>query len=188
MAAAGTRSDGVCRLKGWVTGCATSPLTDPKYGYILLIVKATTPDLPKCLEIERTCSVANLRKASRAVTQLFDEAFRPLDLHSTQFTLLVALAVAGAAPITPLARELAMDRTTLARNLHPLERQALVEVTRGEDQRTRIVRLTRKGRAAVAQAIPLWEQAQKVVVEQLGQERWSLLLGDLSSLVSMVTM
>ncbi|MBI5031991.1 MAG: winged helix-turn-helix transcriptional regulator [Chloroflexi bacterium] len=149
-------------------------------------MKATTLDVKKCLEIERTCSLHNLRKASRAVTQLYDDAFRPLRLHSTQLTLLVALLGAGETPITPLARALAMDRTTLARNLRPLERQGLVEIASGEDQRTRMVRLTAKGRQTVAQALPLWEQAQKQVIEHLGQERWHRLLEDLSRLVSMV--
>ncbi len=145
----------------------------------------TTPDLEKCLEIERTCSYSNLRKASRALTKFFDDIFRPLGLHSTQFTLLVALTVAGDVTVTPLARVLAMDRTTLARNLAPLERRGLVEIVPGTDQRTRIVRLTDRGRAMAAQAIPLWEQGQAAVIERLGQERWSRLLGDLGNLASM---
>ncbi len=143
------------------------------------------PDREKCLEIERTCSYSNLRKASRALTQVFDDIFRPLGLHSTQFTLLVALTVAGDVTVTPLARALGMDRTTLARNLGPLQRRGLVEIVPGTDQRTRIVRLTGQGRALVVQAIPLWEQGQAAVLERLGQERWSRLLGDLASLVSM---
>ncbi len=160
-------------------------MTKPQYVYILLIMTTTTSDLEKCLEIARTCSYSNLRKASRALTQIFDDIFRPLGLHSTQFTLLVALTVAGDVTVTPLARALGMDRTTLARNLGPLERRGLVEIVPGTDQRTRLVRLTDQGRAKVVQAIPLWEQGQAAVVERLGQEHWSRLMGDLASLVSM---
>ncbi len=149
-------------------------------------MRSKATEVQTCREIGRTCSLHNLRKASRAVTQLYDNAFRPLHLHSTQFTLLVALFAAGKAPITPLAHDLAMDRTTLARNLRPLERRGLVAITAGEDERVRLVRLTAKGRHTLARAIPLWQQAQKQVVEQLGTERWNLLLNDLSSLVSMV--
>ena len=88
--------------------------------------------------------------------------------------------------MSPLAHELAMDRTTLARNLEPLQRDGLVEVTPGKDQRTRMVRLTARGAELVAKAIPLWEQGQKSVIEHLGVARWTALMGDLSALVSMV--
>lgn len=140
------------------------------------------------MEIARTCSVANLRKASRTITQLFDDLLRPLGLHSTQFTVLVALAAAGETTMSPLAQILAMDRTTLARNLEPLQRDGLVEVNPGKDQRTRLVRLTARGAELVAQGVPLWEQGQKAVIDHLGLEHWTMLMGDLASLVSMVNM
>src|ERR1041385_8508895 len=143
------------------------------------------PNHEKYLEIAQNCSFANLRKASRMLTQLFDDRLRPLGLHSTQFTVLVALAVVGEATMTPLARELVMDRTTLARNLEPLQREGLVEVNPGKDQRTRLIRLTPQGAKLVAQAVPLWEEGQKAVIEHLGQIRWTALMGDLSSIVDM---
>lgn len=75
-----------------------------------------------------------------------------------------------------------MDRTTLTRNLKPLERQGLIEIKPGQDQRTRVVALTAEGCEALAKAIPLWEQAQARIVEGLGH-RWSTLLSDLSDTV-----
>jgi len=119
------------------------------------------------------------------VTQLYDELLKPLDLYSTQFTLLVAISAAGSAPMTPIARELAMDRTTLARNLEPLVRQGFVEVSPGKDQRVRMVKLTEAGREKLAQAIPLWEAGQKIVIEHLGRERWTALMGDLAQLTKL---
>ena len=133
--------------------------------------------------VANTCACFNLRKASRTVTQLYDEILQPSGLLATQFTLLVAIALAGSVTITHLAEELVMDRTTLTRNLKPLERQGLIEIAPGQDQRTRVVTLTASGREALVKAIPLWEQAQASVVEGLGQNRWSTLLSNLSDTV-----
>lgn len=143
-----------------------------------------TLDLDKCRLISQTCSLSNVRKASRALTQVFDEMMRPLGLYATQYTVLIALAVSGDVPITPLAKGLGMDRTTLARNLDPLVRDGLAEVTPGHDQRTRIVRLTERGREKVQQGIPIWEQGQALVTEALGNDQWALLLGGLQTLVT----
>src|SRR6266568_2690129 len=82
-------------------------------------------------EIEATCACSNVRKAARAVTQLFDEMLQPTGLRSTQFTLLVAVALLGEAPVTQMARALVMDRTTLARNLKPCVRQGSSRLRQG---------------------------------------------------------
>ena len=122
-------------------------------------------------EIEATCACSNVRKAARAVTQLFDELLQPTGLRSTQFTLLVAVALLGEAPVTQLSRALVMDRTTLARNLKPLESLGLLTVEAGTDRRRHLVRLAERGRQALARALPYWEQAQHQVVTRLGQEQ-----------------
>jgi DNA-binding MarR family transcriptional regulator len=142
--------------------------------------------LAKCSQVAAVCACFNFRKASRAVTQLYDEILQSSGLLATQFTLLIAIAIAGSATITRLAQELVMDRTTLTRNLKPLERQRLIEIKPGQDQRTRVVMLTDAGREALAKAIPLWEQAQANVVEGLGQKRWNTLLAGLSDTVLLI--
>ena len=73
--------------------------------YILLIMNEQIhqPNTAQLAEIEATCACANVRKAARAVTQLFDEVLQPTGLRSTQFTLLVAVARLGEAPVTRLA-------------------------------------------------------------------------------------
>src|SRR4051812_38930012 len=88
------------------------------------------------------CTCFNLRKAARAVTQLYDEVMRPTGLRATQFSLLSVVWIAGRISITALAEAAVMDRTTLKRNLELLERAGLVRIQPGEDARVREVSLT----------------------------------------------
>jgi DNA-binding MarR family transcriptional regulator len=131
------------------------------------------------------CVGANLRMASRAITKLYDEMLRPGGLQLTQFSLLTNLALAGPTTMTRLAESLIMDRTTLTRNLKPLERQGLVEIIAGADQRTREIKITPQGLEALAKSLPLWEKAQTQVVNTLGMDQFDVLLMDLSTLVSL---
>jgi DNA-binding MarR family transcriptional regulator len=142
-------------------------------------------DASRLREVARACACANLRRASRAVTQVFDEALGPSGLRATQFTLLVTSRLMGESTINELAEKMAMDRTTLSRNLKPLVRSGLLEVRPGEDGRTRLVRLTPAGEHALEEAYPLWQQAQQETVGILGEERHEALLGDVSRMVSL---
>ena len=143
-------------------------------------------DLAKCELMLNTCACLNLRKASRAVTQVFDGSLKPSGVRSTQLPVLVTLALAETTTITHLAEELVMDRTSLARLLRPLESAGLIEIAPGEDRRTRQLSLTIRGREAVADAIPLWERAQAHVVDRLGQRRWRELRENLSAAATLV--
>ncbi|AFY90222.1 MAG: hypothetical protein CLLPBCKN_005798 [Chroococcidiopsis cubana SAG 39.79] len=135
--------------------------------------------------VANTCTCFNLRKATRVVTQFFDEQLKPSGLLITQFTILVAIAQAGSGTINDLADLLVMDRTTLTRNLKPLEREGFVAIQPGEDRRIRVVSLTAKGRNALAVALPLWERAQTSVIDGLGQQQWNSLLIALNDTVSL---
>jgi DNA-binding MarR family transcriptional regulator len=137
-------------------------------------------DSAKCAEIAAGCACATLRKASRAVTQLYDEALRPSGLRATQLPLLVAAQLLGGVAVTRLARELGLDRTTLTRNLRPLVRRNLLQVQAGRDGRTHVVALTADGRRALSRAIPLWERAQAKMAARLGAGRLKRLLGDVA--------
>lgn len=141
--------------------------------------------LARSIEQTPECACFNLRKAARAVTQYYGEALKPSGLRATQFTLLVAIYNAGPITINRLAERLIMDRTTLTRNLRPLEKQGLIESASGEDRRTRAVTLTDRGREVLSQALPLWEQAQRQIVELLGRERWGEMLEHLSETVAL---
>lgn len=131
------------------------------------------------------CACFNLRKVTRAVTQFYDDMMRPSGLRVTQFSLLVAARLVGPVSVTPLAELTVMDRTTLTRNLELLQKQGLIEVTVGEDRRTRIVTITAQGNAVLARALPLWKKAQSHVVETLSETRWSTMLLDLSEMVAL---
>ena len=140
--------------------------------------------LKQCLEIGQTCTVFNLRKASRAVTQLYEEIMKPSGILPTQFTLLVATRNRGPITISSMAEVLVMDRTTLTRNLKPLIRDGLLKVATGKDQRSREVSLTPRGLQTLEQAIPLWSEAQRKIRKSLGTDRLDQLLGDVKAVVS----
>lgn len=132
------------------------------------------------------CTCFNLRKATRTVTQLFDDAMQPTGLRATQFTLLAAISSTGAIAIRKLSQVLVMDRTTLTRNLKPLETKRLVKVVPGEDRRTRTLTLTDKGRKTLEKALPFWRQAQSEVIERLTPRRWRNLIKHLDSTVEIL--
>jgi DNA-binding MarR family transcriptional regulator len=138
-----------------------------------------------CRHVARQCACFNLRKASRAVTQLYDETLRVTGLRVTQLTLLVATYLRGEVPISRMAEDLVMDRTTLTRNLKPLEAQGLITIHAGTDRREKLVKLTGLGTTKLANALPLWERAQRRVIEGLGTSRFDSMLKDLSKTVSL---
>lgn len=132
------------------------------------------------------CACANLRQASRAITQFYDAILQPSGLRATQFTVLIAISLNEQITISDLAERLRMDRTTLTRNLKPLEKRGFVESTSGEDRRTRVVSLTDQGQESLNKARPLWEKAQKEVVEALGPDKFNQMLANVSEVVSLV--
>ncbi len=123
-------------------------------------------------EMGQQCTCANIRRASRVVTQMFDAALQPSGLKATQVPLLGVLAGAGEMTLTNLADTLVMDRTTLTRNLKPLMNQGLVQSTPGADRRIKMISLTDAGWAALDRALPMWRQAQASIIGKLGKTRW----------------
>ena len=138
-----------------------------------------TADFLCCMD----CIGFNLRKANRAVSQLYDEMLRPTGIRGTQYSLLVVLKIVGPVLVTELAEKIVMDRTTLSRNLEVMEKQGLVSVTPGEDRRTRRVMITETGSAVLLDAYPLWQQAQAKIRESMSEERLQSLMADLSALI-----
>ncbi|MBA4611355.1 MarR family transcriptional regulator [Stappia taiwanensis] len=111
------------------------------------------------LEVRDHCLCLHAQRAARALARRFDEALRPVGLTNGQFSLLMALNRPEPPSIGPLARFLAMDRTTLTAALKPLERKGLVTAaTDPKDRRSRLLRLTEKGHAALLAAMPVWRQ------------------------------
>ncbi len=143
--------------------------------------KATTTG--KYRDAGRACACFNLRRATRMVTQLYDKALKPAGIRATQFTVLVAIGSGGPISVNQLADRIVMDRTTLTRNLKPLEREGLIAVRPGDDLRVREVSLTAKGRKTLERSYPLWERVQARLREQLGDSRVDKLLVDLQATV-----
>ncbi len=117
-----------------------------------------------------TCLCTSLRQAAHAATELYDRALAPSGLKITMFRVLRRLALAGEPTISELAHILGLDRSSLGRNLKVLERGGFVRLTEGEDERSKLVRLTPKGRAALDKALPLWGLAQAALRTTLGRD------------------
>jgi DNA-binding MarR family transcriptional regulator len=130
-----------------------------------------------------TCTCGTMRKAARAITLLYDNAFKSTGILSTQFTVLHAIYKSDAIRISDLAARLGMDRTT-PRNLAILEREGLIKISEGKDQRTRNVTATQKGRGAVTRAIPLWNEVQDKVKQKMGESSWQGLMQSLGEFVN----
>ncbi len=118
------------------------------------------------------CVCANLRRATRAVTKIYDDALRPSGLKITQFNLLGSLMALGPTTLSELAKDMVIDRTTLTRNLEPLEARGLVASQGGADRRERQLTITAEGVAALTAAYPLWQAAQKSIMKLIGQANW----------------
>jgi DNA-binding MarR family transcriptional regulator len=134
-----------------------------------------------------TCACFNIRKAARAVAQLYDDVLRPTGLRNTQFSLLMLLRGHGPMSINRLAEAALADRTTLTRNLALLEEQRLVRIRSGEDARVRVVELTEAGDDVLDAAFPLWEKAQALMTKRMGRDGLTRLLGELTGAVRATT-
>jgi DNA-binding MarR family transcriptional regulator len=111
-----------------------------------------------------------LRRTARRLTQAYDRALKPVGLRLTQYSLLANLARKGGLSITDLADLLEMERTTLTRNLRPLEKAGWVRVVEGPDLRRRAVEITPAGRRLFEEAKPLWQKAERGFRRNLGPE------------------
>jgi DNA-binding MarR family transcriptional regulator len=133
------------------------------------------------------CACFNLRKAARAVTQLYDSFLQPSGLRATQFTILAALDQTGPRKLSALAEALVLDRTTLTRNLKPLQRDNLIESRAADDRRVRELSITKTGKTRLADALPLWRQAQEDMKARIGAKSASALLDILQKTVTATT-
>jgi len=138
---------------------------------------ATTSSDMDHLDAARTmaadCLCFRARRTARAITRAYDAALRPTGLQATQVTLMnvVALGPGGARPMGQLAEIMALEISTLTRNLRPLEGAGLIAIGRSDtDRRVRIVRLTEAGEARLAAALPHWNRAHAEIVATLGDE------------------
>jgi DNA-binding MarR family transcriptional regulator len=138
-------------------------------------------------KIATDCAGMRVRKAARAVSRIYDDSLRSTGLQLSQLTVLVAVAMFGeqGASVGALASRIGMDRTTLTRNLRPLEKGGLLQLaTSPTDGRARQVLLTRTGERAIESAFPLWETASKRIQEAFGVAKLRALATQLNELVA----
>jgi DNA-binding MarR family transcriptional regulator len=131
------------------------------------------------------CNSTALRKATRRVSQLYDAMLAPTGLRGTQRSILMHIARAGAPTMGDLAAALVLDRSALAHNLKPLERDGLVAVdVDPNDKRGRLARLTPLGETRLADSLALWRRAQERFESAFGRERAEALRAALATIAS----
>jgi DNA-binding MarR family transcriptional regulator len=123
-------------------------------------------------ELLAECACFDLRKATRAVSRMYDDFLRDEGLNITQFSVLRLICTEKALSISTLGRYMVMDRTSITRALAPLERDNLINSRPGADKRIRMVSVTNKGRKLIEEAEPKWRQAQEALMETVGENRW----------------
>ena len=127
------------------------------------------------------CVCFNLRWVTRAVTQFYDSEMRRHGIRPTQATILLALNSKETWSMAELSDLLGLERTTLVRNLRPLQRDGFVQTTGGGHGNRVEVAITAKGRKQMEKLKPAWRAAQRAAVKTLGEKRWSAVLSDLET-------
>src|SRR5215813_13879516 len=125
--------------------------------------------------ISRKCIAVRLRLLNRVVTNLYDDALRPLGLKVSQLNILIVTAKLGLARPVQVCEVLQLDASTLSRNVKPLQAHGWLEVVPEEDARAQPFRLTLQGKRLIEKAVPAWEQAQRQATDLLGNEGIALL-------------
>lgn len=141
------------------------------------------------LAVDLPCVCTTVRKASRALSRLYDEALAEAAMTAAQLAILRAVLRAGSAgqPLSRLADALVMDRTSLYRSLTPLIRKGWIALGTGPGGRAKVALLTAAGRRATESAAAHWGAAQTRMVRALGTRRWQALHQDLAELADLGT-
>jgi DNA-binding MarR family transcriptional regulator len=131
------------------------------------------------------CNCFAVRSAARHVSQFYDRYLAPIGLRTTQFSILAKLNRKGPLTINELAKDMVMDRTTLGRNIQPLERDGLIRIQPAlSDRRAKELHLTKAGESRLAAAFKAWSQAQAGFESAYGTRRAAELRGLLRAVVT----
>jgi DNA-binding MarR family transcriptional regulator len=133
------------------------------------------------------CVCTQLRRTSRAISAVYDRFLAECGLTVTQYSILVRISRLEAVSRSALAADMGMERTTLTRNLRPLDRQSLIGATSSSDRREHMIKLTASGRKKLTIAFPLWQKAQQHVLTQVGKERTEEMRDLLHSVASRIS-
>jgi DNA-binding MarR family transcriptional regulator len=130
------------------------------------------------------CNCLAVRQAARHITQFYDRHMAAEGLRSTQYSILARLDRVGPLTINQLAALIVLDRTATGRALRPLERDKLVVIAPGGDERTRVATLTPAGKAKAKSAIARWRVAQKAFEAAYGTADAAKMRADLAHMIS----
>ena len=126
-------------------------------------------------KIAGECVAVRLRMLNRAITNIYDDALRPLGLKASQLNILIVTAKLGLARPGQVCEILQLDASTLSRNVKPLQAHGWLAVVPEEDARAQPFRLTAQGKRLIEKAVPAWQEAQRQATELLGDEGIALL-------------
>ena len=132
----------------------------------------------------QNCVCFNLRRVSRMVTQFYDAELRRHGIRPTQTPILAALAAKSGWTMEELSDWLGMERTTLVRNLRPLEREDFIKIEGGGRGSRVALSLTSKGKKELDNVQPAWRSVQRAIIKTLGEDRWDSILADLEKATS----
>jgi DNA-binding MarR family transcriptional regulator len=131
----------------------------------------------------RPCVCTSIRKAARVLARTYDAALAPSGMNVTQLAVLRAVMRHPGEPLSRVAEDLAMDRTSLYRAIEALKKQRWVALSDGHDKRSRSASVTKSGEVALAKAGPGWATTQRAIVSRFGQERWQSFVAELDHLM-----
>jgi DNA-binding MarR family transcriptional regulator len=121
--------------------------------------------------MDEICLCIAVRKASRRITNVYDEALAPTGINLAQFSLLKKIRRMAPVSLTDLGKAMELDRSTMGRNVKVLERMGLIQAVAGKDQRQASVELSEAGQETLSTAIPLWEHVQADINARLGLDK-----------------
>lgn len=135
-------------------------------------------------ELIDACACTRLRTAARMMTRAYDDALRPSGVTAAQLAILAAVDVDHSTSIAELSKRLSLDRTTLSRNLKPLEQAKWIRLGDEGWRRSKTVHVTADGKQRLARATALWEAAQTAFLKRFGKSEWKRLERDLKAVAT----
>lgn len=146
-----------------------------------MAVRDPAPSVIAPQALVEVCFCHHARRTARAITRIFDEALQPVGLKASQFNILAMVAAHDGASTAEISRFLALDRTTLSRNLKPLQNAGYLTAQGGAGRRPDTLALTAAGKILFDQAAAHWQTAQSGLTQRLGTGQAGLLLQTLEN-------
>ena len=140
--------------------------------------------MPEATKVPRPCACTTVRRVSRVLARTYDAALERSELNVTQLAVLRAIQRHAGEPLTRVAEDLCMDRTSLYRAVAPMERDGWLTISAGADARSRVADLTAKGRRVLKAADPAWGGMQTTIIERFGRDKWAALVAELERLAA----